>query len=85
MDLAWLKSSLGLTLHSLASLLLVVLALHLLELTSQALNLIFVLVDLSLVHVELSSHSFHLAGLLLQILLVDRELLGNLWAGLSRQ
>jgi len=72
-------------LHLLSSLLLVVLSLHVLELSSQSLDLILVLVDLSLVHIELSSHSLHLGGLFLQILLIDRKLLGNFWSRLSRQ
>ena len=71
--------------HLLSSLLLVVLSLHVLELSSQSLDLILVLVDLSLVHIELSSHSLHLGGLFLQILLIDRKLLGNFWSRLSRQ
>lgn len=74
---------LGLSLHLLTSLLLIVLPLHLLELTSKTLNFILVLIDLSLVHVELGSHGFHLISLLLQILLVDRQLFGNLRAWLS--
>ena len=71
--------------HLLSSLLLVVLSLHVLELSSQSLDLILVLVDLSLVHIELSSHSLHLGGLFLQILLIDRKLLSNFWSRLSRQ
>jgi len=72
-------------LHLLSSLLLVVLSLHVLELSSQSLDLILVLVDLSLVHIELSSHSLHLGGLFLQILLINRKLLSNFWSRLSRQ
>ena len=82
-NLAWLESSLCLALHGFASLLLVVLSLHLLKLTSQALDLILVLVDLGLVHVELSSHRLHLVGLLLQVLLVDGQLLSNFRARLA--
>lgn len=78
-----LQSLLGLSLHLLPSLLLVVLALHVLQLPSQSLDLILVLVDLGLVHVELSSHRLHLTGLLLQVLLVDGELLCNLGTRLS--
>lgn len=71
MDDSWLESLLGFSLHLLASLLLVVLSLHVLELTSESLDFVLVLVDLSLIHVKLSSHCLHLTGLLLQILLVD--------------
>ena len=85
MDLPWFHFLLGFALHSLTSLLLVVLPLHLLELTSQALDLVLVLVDLGLVHVEFGSHSFHLVGLLLQVLLVDGKLFGNLRTWLSGQ
>ena len=67
----------------LATLLLVVSSLHLLEFTSETLNLILVLVDLSLVHVEFSSHSLHLVGLLLQVLLVDGELFSDFGTGLT--
>jgi len=69
---------LGFSLQLLASLLLVVLSLHLLEFAGKALNLVLVLVDLGLVHIELGSHSFHLVGLFLKVLLVDRELLSHL-------
>ena len=85
MNLARLHLSLGFALHSLAALLLVVLSLHLLELTGEALDLVLVLVDLGLVHVEFGGHRLHLVGLLLQVLLVDGELLGDLGAGLSRK
>ena len=85
MDLPWFHFLLGFALHSLTSLLLVVLSLHLLELASQPLNLVLVLVDLSLVHVEFGSHGFHLVGLLLQVLLVDGKLFGNLRTWLSGQ
>lgn len=84
-NLARLKLSLSLALHSLTTLLLVVLSLHFLELTGQTLDLILVLVDLGLIHVELSGHSLHLARLLLQVLLVDGELLGDFGAGLPRK
>ena len=84
-DLARLKLGLGLTLHSLAALLLVVLALHLLELSCQPFDLVLVLVDLGLVHVELGSHSLHLARLLLQVLLVDRKLFCDLRTWLTGQ
>lgn len=67
----------------LATLLLVVSSLHLLQFTSETLNLILVLVDLRLVHVEFSSHSLHLVGLLLQVLLVDRELFSDFGTGLT--
>ena len=69
--------------HLLASLLLVVLSLHVLELTSQSFDLIFVLVNLSLIHIEFSSHCLHLRSLFLQILLIDGKLLSSLWSGLS--
>lgn len=75
----------GLALHLLTAFLLVVLALHVLELAGEALDLILVLIDLSLVHVELGSHRLHLVGLLLEVLLVDRELLSDFWTGLSGQ
>ena len=84
-NLARLHLSLGFALHSLAALLLVVLSLHLLKLTGEALDLVLVLVDLGLVHVEFGGHCLHLVGLLLQVLLVDGELLGDLGAGLSRK
>lgn len=84
-DLPRFHLLLSFALHGFASLLLVVLSLHLLELASQPLDLILVLVDLGLVHVELSGHGFHLVGLLLQVLLVDRELFGDFWARLSSQ
>lgn len=58
-------------LHLLTAFLLVVLALHVLELASEALDFVLVLVDLGLVHVEFSSHGLHLVGLLLEVLLVD--------------
>ena len=69
----------------LSSLLFVVLSLHVLELSSESFDLILVLIDLSLVHVELGSHCLHLTCLLLQILLIDGQLLGNLWTWLSSQ
>ena len=69
----------------LTALLLVVAALHLLQLASESLNLILVLIDLSLVHVKFGSHSFHLVSLLLKILLVNRKLFGNLRTRLSRK
>ena len=84
-DDSWLKSLLSFSLHLLSSLLLVVLSLHILELSRESFNLILVLIDLSLVHVELSSHCLHLTGLLLQILLIDRQLFGNLGTWLSSQ
>ena len=64
-DLARFKLGLSLALHRLTAFLLVVLSLHFLEFTSEALDFVLVLVDLSLVHVELSSHSLHLGRLLL--------------------
>lgn len=82
-DLSWLHLLLSLALHGLATLLLVVLSLHLLELASESLDFVLVLVNLSLVHVQLSGHGLHLVGLLLQVLLVDRELLSYFWAWLS--
>jgi len=85
MDLAWLHLSLSLALHGFATLLLVVLSLHLLKLASEALNFVLVLIDLSLVHVKLGSHGFHLVGLLLEVLLVDGQLLSNLRTRLSRK
>ena len=84
-DSSWLESLLGFSLHLLSSLLLVVLSLHVLELSRESLNLILILIDLSLVHVELSSHCLHLTCLLLQVLLIDRQLLGNLGTWLSSQ
>jgi len=84
-NLARLKLGLSFALHGLTTLLLVVLSLHLLKLTCQALDFILVLVDLGLVHVKLGSHRLHLARLLLQVLLVNGELLGNLRAGLSSE
>ena len=80
-----LKSLLGFSLHLLSSLLLVVLSLHVLELSGQSFDFILVLVDLSLIHIKLGSHSLHLTGLLLEILLVDGELFSNFWARLSRK
>ena len=84
-DDSWFESLLSLSLHLLSSLLLVVLSLHVLELSSESFDLILVLVDLSLIHVELGSHSLHLRGLLLEVLLVDGELLSDLWTRLSRE
>jgi len=60
-----------------ASLLLVVLPLHFLQISSQSFDLVLVLINLSLVHVEFWGHCFHLVGLLLQILLIDGQLLSN--------
>jgi len=85
MDLTGLHLGLSIALHLLATLLLVILPLHLLKLTSQAFNLVLVLVDLRLVHVEFSSHGLHLIGLLLEVLLVNGKLLSNLWTRLSSQ
>ena len=85
MDLPWFHLLLGFALHCFTSLLLVVLALHLLELASQPLDLVLVLVDLGLVHVEFGGHSLHLSCLLLEVLLVDGKLLGNLRTWLSGQ
>lgn len=85
MDLLVVHSVLSFALHLLATLLLVVLSLHLLKLASQSLDLILVLIDLSLVHVQLRSHSLHLVSLLLQVLLVDGQLLGDLWTWLTSQ
>ena len=84
-DLLVVHPVLSFTLHLLATLLLVILSLHLLKLTSQPLYLILVLIDLSLVHVQLSSHSLHLVSLLLQVLLVDGKLLGDFWTWLTSQ
>ena len=61
----------SLSLLLLAPLLFVEFALHLLKLSGQPLNLVFVLIDLGLVHVELGGHGLHLIGLGLQVLLVD--------------
>lgn len=55
----------------LAPLLLIVLALHVLELSRESFNLVLVLVDLGLVHVEFGGHGLHLVRLLLKILLVN--------------
>ena len=71
--------------HLVAALLLVVLALHVLEFSGQALDLVLVLVDLGLVHVKLGGHSLHLVRLLLQVLLVDRELFSDFRARLPSQ
>jgi len=73
----------GFTLHLLTAFLLVVLALHVLELACEALNFVLVFINLSLVHVEFSSHSLHLVGLLLEVLLVDGELFSHFGTGLS--
>ena len=80
-----LESLLGFSLHLLSSLLLVVLSLHVLELSGQSFDFILVLIDLSLIHVELGSHSLHLTGLLLEVLLVDGELFSNFRARLSSE
>ncbi len=80
---SWLESLLCLSLHLLSSLLLVVLSLHVLKFSGKSFNLILVLIDLCLIHVELSSHCFHLTCLFFQVLLIDRQLLGNLWSWLS--
>lgn len=80
-----LKSLLSFSLHLLSSLLLVVLSLHILKLSGKPFDLVLVLVNLSLVHVQLSCHRLHLRSLLLEVLLVDRELLSNLWSRLSSQ
>lgn len=75
----------GFALHLLTAFLLVVFALHVLELACETFDLVFVLIDLGLVHVELSSHSLHLVSLFLKVLLVDGELFGNFRTGLSSQ
>ena len=80
-----IESLLGLALNLFAALLLVVLALHVLELAGEALDLVLVLVDLGLVHVQLGRHGLHLARLLLKVLLVDRQLLGHLGTWLTGQ
>ena len=67
----------------LSPLLLVVLSLHVLELSGQSFDLILVFVDLSLVHVELCSHCLHLTCLLLQVLLIDGELFSDFRTWLS--
>ncbi len=77
------KSLLSLALDLLSALLLVVLAFHILELTGESLNLVFVLVDLSLVHIKFGSHGLHLASLFLKVLLIDRELFSDLRAWLA--
>lgn len=71
--------------HLLSPLLLVVLSLHVLELSGQSFDFILVLVDLSLIHVKLCSHGLHLTRLLLQILLIDGKLFSNFWARLSSE
>jgi hypothetical protein len=58
--------------------LLVVLALQLLQLASQPLDLVLVLHHLRLKHVELGGHRLHLPLLLLQQQLQPRQLLDNL-------
>lgn len=75
----------GFALHLLTAFLLVVFALHVLELAGETFDLVFVLIDLGLVHVELSSHSLHLVSLFLKVLLVDGELFSNFRTGLSSQ
>jgi len=84
-DLPRFHLLLSFALHGFATLLLVVLSFHLLELAGQPLDFVLVLVNLSLVHVELGSHCFHLVSLLLQVLLVDGELFCDLWTWLSSQ
>lgn len=79
------KSLLGFSLDLLSALLLVVLALHVLELAGQALDLVLVFVYLSLVHVEFGCHGLHLSSLFLEVLLIDGELLCNFGARLSRE
>ena len=78
-----LSFALGFALNLLTALLLEVSAFHLLKLSCEAFDLVLVLIDLGLVHVEFSCHSFHLRCFLFEILLVDRQLLCNLRAGLS--
>lgn len=80
---SWLESLLSLSLHLLSSLLLVVLSLHVLELSGESLDFVLVLIDLSLVHVQFSCHCLHLTSLLLQVLLVNGELLSNFRTWLS--
>lgn len=80
-----IKSLLSLSLNLLSALLLIVLAFHILQLTSESFNLILVLIDLGLVHVKFSCHRLHLTSFLLKVLLIDRELLSNLWTRLSCQ
>jgi len=65
------RARVSFTVHLLATLLLIVLALHILKLSRESLNLILVLVDLGLVHVEFGRHGLHLVRLLLKILLVN--------------
>ena len=72
-------------LELLASLGLVVLALELVELAREALNLHLRVIRLAAVQVELGRHRLELPVLLAQVLLVYRELLGELRARLPRQ
>jgi len=85
MDDSGFEALLRFSLHLLSSLLLVVLSLHVLELTSKSLDLVLVLIDLSLVHVQLSCHGLHLTGLFFEVLLVNGKLFGNFWSWLSSQ
>lgn len=79
------KALLRLPLNLLAALLLIVFAFHVLQLASQPLDLVLVLIHLSLIHVEFSGHGLHLAGLFLEILLVDAKLFGHFGSRLSGQ
>ena len=76
---------LGFPLNLFAALLFEVSALHLLELSGKALDLVLVLVDLGLVHVEFGRHCFHLRSFLFEILLIDWKLFSNFGAWLSSE
>mmetsp|Transcript_22908 Transcript_22908/g.56765 ORF Transcript_22908/g.56765 Transcript_22908/m.56765 type:complete len:207 (+) Transcript_22908:220-840(+) len=83
LDLGLLQHALALDL--LPPLALVVLALELLQVARETLNLVLVFVRLRLVHVELRRHRLHLPRLFAQVLLVHRQLLRYLGPGLPRQ
>lgn len=77
------ESLLSLSLDLLSTLLLVVFALHVLQLASESLDFVLVLVHLRLIHVEFGCHGLHLAGLFLKVLLINRQLFRDLGSGLS--
>mmetsp|Transcript_27535 Transcript_27535/g.44022 ORF Transcript_27535/g.44022 Transcript_27535/m.44022 type:complete len:207 (+) Transcript_27535:1998-2618(+) len=83
LDLGLLQHALALDL--LPPLALVVLALELLQVARETLNLVLVFVRLRLVHVELRRHRLHLPRLFAQVLLVHRQLFRYLGPGLPRQ
>ena len=64
-----LETSVPLHCQLLSPPLLQVLTLHVIQVSSQSLYLVFVLVDLCLVHVQLTGHRFHLLRLLTQVCL----------------